>query len=195
MDVYLLFFSKVEEIAREHDSRLTVDCTRAYHFGARCEWAFIELIPVIVFCIMAQRGFFNLSIIYSDSIFHVISYKPSLSDLELVVENVSTFDISLMSVLRNGLFTRQCCEVRIVILLMHEISYSHILECMWIVLSVVSICSEVVLNYLVLCCIVLYCIVLYCIVLYCIVLYCIVLYCIMLYCVVLYCVVLYCVVL
>jgi divalent metal cation (Fe/Co/Zn/Cd) transporter len=29
------FIVKVEEIARLHDSRLAVDCTRAYHFGAR----------------------------------------------------------------------------------------------------------------------------------------------------------------
>lgn len=30
-----LFIDEVEEIARKHDSRLSVDCTRAYHFGAR----------------------------------------------------------------------------------------------------------------------------------------------------------------
>lgn len=29
------FISRVEEIARRHDPRLMVDCTRAYHFGAR----------------------------------------------------------------------------------------------------------------------------------------------------------------
>eukprot|EP00595_Chromulina_sp_UTEXLB2642_P003164 CAMPEP_0196766668 /NCGR_PEP_ID=MMETSP1095-20130614/28409_1 /TAXON_ID=96789 ORGANISM="Chromulina nebulosa, Strain UTEXLB2642" /NCGR_SAMPLE_ID=MMETSP1095 /ASSEMBLY_ACC=CAM_ASM_000446 /LENGTH=256 /DNA_ID=CAMNT_0042130033 /DNA_START=327 /DNA_END=1095 /DNA_ORIENTATION=+ len=29
------FIEQVEEIARNHDSRLRVDCTRAYHFGAR----------------------------------------------------------------------------------------------------------------------------------------------------------------
>ena len=28
---------QVEDIAKEHDTRLAVDCTRAYHFGARCE--------------------------------------------------------------------------------------------------------------------------------------------------------------
>jgi hypothetical protein len=27
----------VEEIALRHDARLTVDCTRVYHFGARCK--------------------------------------------------------------------------------------------------------------------------------------------------------------
>ena len=29
------FVLQVEELARQHDSRLSVDCTRAYHFGAR----------------------------------------------------------------------------------------------------------------------------------------------------------------
>ena len=29
------FIDEVENIARKHDSRLSVDCTRAYHFGAR----------------------------------------------------------------------------------------------------------------------------------------------------------------
>ena len=29
------FIEEVEEIARKHDPRLSVDCTRAYHFGAR----------------------------------------------------------------------------------------------------------------------------------------------------------------
>lgn len=29
------FTTKIEEIARSHDSRLTVDCVRAYHFGAK----------------------------------------------------------------------------------------------------------------------------------------------------------------
>lgn len=31
------FIEEVEKIALEHDSRLEVDCTRVYHFGARCK--------------------------------------------------------------------------------------------------------------------------------------------------------------
>jgi hypothetical protein len=31
------FIEEVEKIAIEHDSRLEVDCTRVYHFGARCQ--------------------------------------------------------------------------------------------------------------------------------------------------------------
>ena len=42
-DQFTIYIPEVEEIAREHDSRLTVDCTRAYHFGARCEHSFILL--------------------------------------------------------------------------------------------------------------------------------------------------------
>jgi divalent metal cation (Fe/Co/Zn/Cd) transporter len=31
------FVARVDALAREHDSRLEVDCTRAYHFGCRCK--------------------------------------------------------------------------------------------------------------------------------------------------------------
>jgi len=35
------FIEQVEKLALEHDSRLTVDCTRVYHFGARCKYNII----------------------------------------------------------------------------------------------------------------------------------------------------------
>ena len=31
------FIQQVVDIAEAHDNKLTVDCTRVYHFGARCE--------------------------------------------------------------------------------------------------------------------------------------------------------------
>ena len=37
------FIEQVEKLALEHDSRLTVDCTRVYHFGARCKRNIIYL--------------------------------------------------------------------------------------------------------------------------------------------------------
>jgi cation diffusion facilitator family transporter len=35
------FIQQVEEIANQHDSRLAVDCIRAYHFGARCKCSYV----------------------------------------------------------------------------------------------------------------------------------------------------------
>lgn len=37
------FIAQVEDIAREHDPRLSVDCVRAYHSGARCKYIVIVL--------------------------------------------------------------------------------------------------------------------------------------------------------
>ena len=73
-----------------------------------------------------------------------------------MVDNILTSDKSLMSVLSNGLFTEQCCELSRAILLAHEMSHSHIFEC--IVRSIVTVCSGVVLHCV--CCVVLCCIVL-----------------------------------
>lgn len=36
------FIEQVEKIALEHDVRLSVDCTRIYHFGARCKLFFSQ---------------------------------------------------------------------------------------------------------------------------------------------------------
>jgi divalent metal cation (Fe/Co/Zn/Cd) transporter len=35
------FIAQVEDIAREHDPRLSVDCVRAYHSGARCKCLYL----------------------------------------------------------------------------------------------------------------------------------------------------------
>lgn len=39
----LCWILQVEVLAKGHDQRLAVDCTRAYHFGARCEITFAKI--------------------------------------------------------------------------------------------------------------------------------------------------------
>ena len=41
---------KVEDLALDHDPRLFVDCTRVYHFGARCEFC---LLACLLVCLSA----------------------------------------------------------------------------------------------------------------------------------------------
>ena len=64
---------QVEEIARLHDPRLAVDCTRAYHFGARCE----QPLPVPF-----SRSALSLPHITVSLAFVYVS-KPSLSLISL----------------------------------------------------------------------------------------------------------------
>lgn len=41
------FIERIEKLALEHDRRLEVDCTRVYHFGARCRF-----FPLNIFCVL-----------------------------------------------------------------------------------------------------------------------------------------------